>query len=115
MLIPGLLFAQGRGDAPPPEEPVVSGAGLYDRALPGQLLELTGRYSLWGSEPFPDLVLTDEEGHEWYIARENRRLLSGYEQRILTVRGRLELREMVLANGQHLGTRRVLSEITLVR
>lgn len=114
MLIPGLLFAQGKGDAPPPEEPV-SGAGLYDRALPGQLLELTGRFSLWGSEPFPDLVLTDEEGHEWYLARENRKLLSGYEQRVLTVRGRLELQEMVLANGQYLGTRRVLSDITLIR
>jgi hypothetical protein len=115
VLIPGLLFSQGKGEAPPPEEPVVSGTGLYDRAFPGQILELTGRLSLRGSEPFPGLVITDEEGHEWHIARENRRVLSGYEQRIVTVRGRLELQEMILANGQNLGTRRVLSEIILVR
>ncbi|MDR2069330.1 MAG: hypothetical protein LBP71_05620 [Spirochaetaceae bacterium] len=112
---PGLLFPGGNGDASKTEEPVVSGENLYDRALPGQLLELTGRLSLRGSEPFPEPVLTDAEGYEWYIAREDRGILSGYEQRIVTVRGRLELREMILANGQNQGTRRILSEITLVR
>ncbi|MDR2631183.1 MAG: hypothetical protein LBC60_09705 [Spirochaetaceae bacterium] len=114
-LLPVLLFAGGKGEAPPPEEePVLSGEGLYDRALSGQLLELSGRLSLRGSEPFPEPVLTDQEGHEWYIAREERKVLSGYEQRIVTVRGRLELREMILANGENRGTRRVLSGIVLV-
>jgi hypothetical protein len=114
LLLAGLLFPRGNGEVPPPEEPVVSGAGLYDRALAGQILELTGRLSLRGSEPFPDPVITDAEGHEWYIARENRKLLSGYEQRILTIRGRLELREMILADGQNLGTRRILSDISVL-
>lgn len=112
-LLPGLIFSRGQGEPSVPEEPVVSGEGLYDRALPGQILELTGRLSLRGNEPFPDLVLTDAEGREWYIARENRKLLSGYEARILTVRGRLEIREMILADGQNLGSRRILSEIVL--
>jgi hypothetical protein len=112
VLLPGLLFPLGKGEAP--EETVLSGAGLYDRALPGQLLEITGRLSLRGSEPFPDLVLTDDEGHEWYLLREDRRLISGYEGRLVTVRGRLELREMILVNGQNQGTRRVLSEIVLI-
>jgi hypothetical protein len=115
VLLPGLLFSLGKGEAPLPEEPVISGAGLYDRALSGQVLELTGTLSLRGSEPFPEPVLTDDEGHEWYIARENRQLLSGYEQRIIRVRGRLELQEMILANGQNLGVRRILSEIVLLR
>jgi hypothetical protein len=116
--LPGLLFSRGTGDVPktgePVEEPVVSGKGLHDRALSGQLLELTGRLSLRGSEPFPEPVLTDGEGYEWYIAREDRKILAGYERRMVTIRGRLELREMILANGQNLGTRRILSEITLV-
>jgi hypothetical protein len=111
----GLLFPLGKGEAPLPEERIISGDGLYERALSGQLLELTGVLSLRGSEPFPEPVLTDDEGHEWYIARENRRILSGYEQRSVTVRGRLELREMILANGQNQGTRRVLSELVLIR
>jgi hypothetical protein len=113
--LPGLLFPRGNGDIPQSEEPVASGEGLYDRALPGQLLELTGRLSLRGSEPFPEPVLTDGEGHDWYITREDRRILSGYEQRIVTVRGRLELREMILANGENQGIRRILSGITLVK
>jgi hypothetical protein len=113
VLLSGLLFPLGKGDAS--KETALSGAGLYDRALPGQLLELTGRLSLRGSEPFPEPVLTDDEGHEWYIVRENRRILSGYEGRIVTVRGRLELRELILADGQNLGTRRVLSGIVLLR
>jgi hypothetical protein len=115
VLFPGLLFPLGKGDASLLEEPVISGADLYDRALPGQVLELTGMLSLRGSEPFPEPVLTDDEGHEWYIARENRRILSGYEQRLITVRGRLDLQEMILANGQNWGTRRILSEIVLLR
>jgi hypothetical protein len=110
-----LVFSRGNGEVIPPEEPVVSGAGLYDRALPGQILELTGRFMLRGNEPYPDLVLTDPEGHEWYIARENRRLLSGYEDRNVTVRGRLDIQEMILANGQNMGIRRTLSEIVLIR
>jgi hypothetical protein len=114
VFLSGLLFPLGKGEASLPEEQIISGAGLYERALPGQFLELTGMLSLRGSEPFPEPVLTDNEGHEWYIARENRRILSGYEQRIITVRGRLELREMILANGQNMGTRRVLSEIVLL-
>jgi hypothetical protein len=112
--LPGLLFSRGTGDVPKTEEPVVSGKGLHDRALSGQLLELTGRLSLRGSEPFPEPVLTDGEGYEWYIAREDRKILAGYEGRMVTIRGRLELREMILANGQNLGTRRILSEIILV-
>jgi hypothetical protein len=114
VLLPGFIFSGGQGEPAVPEEPVLSGEGLYDRALPGQILELTGRLSLRGSEPFPDLVFTDAEGREWYIARENRRLLSGYEARILTVRGRLEIQEMILADGRNLGSRRVLSEIEIV-
>jgi hypothetical protein len=115
VLLPGLLFSLGNGEAPPPKEPVVSGEGLHERALPGQLVELTGRLSLRGSEPFPEPVLTDAEGYEWFIAREDRGILSGYEQRIVTVRGRLELREMILADGQNQGTRRVLRGIVLVQ
>jgi hypothetical protein len=127
--LPAMLFPLGKKEAPREEaarrelaqdraEPVsrrpLSG-GLYDTALTGQEVELTGRVRLVGSEPFPELILADGEDHLWYIARESRKILAGYEQRIVTVRGRVELREMVLADGRRLEDRRVLAELTLIR
>jgi hypothetical protein len=78
-------------------------------------VEITGRVRLVGNEPFPELVLTGEDGRDWFIAEEDRAVLSAYEQRTVTVRGRVSLREMILANGQRLESRRILSGLTLVR
>ena len=94
--------------------PPLTGAGLYENALEGQLVELSGRVRLVGNEPFPELVLTGEDGQSWFIAPEDRTVLSAYEQRIVTIRGRVKLQELILANGQKLETRRILSEVTLV-
>jgi hypothetical protein len=73
-------------------------------------VELEGRIRLLGSEPFPNLVLTGEDGQDWYLEGPARRALQPYEQRTIRVRGRVELREMVLANGRSLGIRRFLWE-----
>jgi hypothetical protein len=98
-----------------PEEVPLTGPGLYENPPEGQLVELSGRVRLVGNEPFPELVLTGEDGHDWFIAPEDRGVLSAYEQRTVTIRGRVALRELILANGQRLETRRILSEITLIR
>jgi hypothetical protein len=80
----------------------------------GDWVELEGRVRLLGAEPFPDLVLTDGTGQDWYLEGPARRTLQAYEQQTVRVRGRVELREMILANGRSLGLRRSLSELRLL-
>jgi hypothetical protein len=96
----------------PPEVPVVNGPRGPVRG--GDLVELEGRVRLLGSDPFPDLVLTSGDDEDWYLEGPSRRALQSYEQRIVRVRGRVELREMVLANGRSLGFRRFLADVELV-
>jgi hypothetical protein len=77
-------------------------------------VELIGRVRLLGSEPFPDLVITGEDGVDWYLEGPSRRTLQPREQRTVRIRGRLELREMVLANGRSLGFRRFLQDVEIL-
>ncbi|GHV75842.1 hypothetical protein AGMMS49942_06630 [Spirochaetia bacterium] len=121
LALPTQGFSLGRRDAgkaprteAAPTEPAAD-AALYESAVGGRRVEVSGRVRLVGSEPFPDLVLTDTEEHTWYIDSADRKTLSRYEQQTVTIRGTVELKEMVLANGRSLGTRRTLSGITLVR
>ncbi|MDR3147939.1 MAG: hypothetical protein LBU00_06150 [Treponema sp.] len=109
----------GSADVPPvpPESalPALSVPGPGGAPLrEGDWVELEGRVRLLGAEPFPDLVLTDGTGQDWYLEGPARRALQAYEQRTVRVRGRVELREMVLANGRSLGIRRGLSELRLL-
>jgi hypothetical protein len=67
-----------------------------------------------GGEPFTELVLTGADGQDWYLEGPARRTLRPYEQQSVRVRGRVELREMVLANGRSLGVRRGLSDLELL-
>jgi hypothetical protein len=77
------------------------------------ILTIHGRLRLVGGEPFPDLVLTDPEGNEWYLDRQYRKALEVYQHREITLRGEAETREMILANGRVLGTRRFLRNAEL--
>jgi hypothetical protein len=81
----------------------------------GDQVELSGQIRLLGSEPFPDLVLTDPEGRDWYMERQYRQILQSYEHQMVSIRGKVELRDMVLANGYSLGIRRFLSDVELVK
>ncbi|GHV92639.1 hypothetical protein AGMMS50268_31420 [Spirochaetia bacterium] len=132
MALPVQGFSLGRRDAgkaprtqAAPDQPVpalekpgippASGAALYESAVSGQTVEVSGRVRLVGSEPFPDLVLTDEGDHTWYINADDRPTVAAYEQQTVTIRGTVELKEMVLANGRSLGSRRTLSGVTLIK
>jgi hypothetical protein len=123
------VFPLGRGDnagsAPPPGVPSGPPAGAPGPALSvpgpsgapvreGDWLELEGLVRLIGGEPFTDLVLTGADGQDWYLEGPARRLLRACERQNVRVRGRVELREMVLANGRSLGLRRGLSDVTLL-
>lgn len=78
----------------------------------GDRVELAGRIRLLGSAPFPSMVLTGEDGVDWYL-EDPPRALRSYEQRIVRLRGRVELREMILANGRSLGVRRFLLDAAI--
>jgi hypothetical protein len=60
------------------------------------------------------MALTDETGQDWYLDGPTRRVLGAREHRMVRIRGKVELQELVLANGRSLGIRRSLSEIKLL-
>jgi hypothetical protein len=98
-------------DAALPSAPSVPGPnGTPVRG--GDWVELEGRIRLVGAEPFTDLVLTDGAGQDWYL--EGPGTLRSFEQRTVKIRGRVKLREMVLANGRRQGLRRSLSDLKLL-
>jgi hypothetical protein len=67
-----------------------------------------------GNIPFTELVISEEDGAEWYIDRREKEILEDYQQRLVTVRGRPETLELILANGEPAGTRRILRDITVL-
>jgi hypothetical protein len=77
-------------------------------------LTLTGRVRLAGTARFPELVLSDGENRDWYIAHEEIPKLSGYEQRIVTVRGSAFVQDLILANGEKTGLYYTLREIEIL-
>jgi hypothetical protein len=104
--LPFPLFSGGK--KAPPEPPALSDGSLYEQAAEGQVLTVTGTVRLVGNEPFTELVLTDGAGNDWYVAEEGRSLLVPWQHRPVTVRGKVRLLEMVLANGRVLGKRRII-------
>jgi hypothetical protein len=120
LTLPVQVFSFGKQDAERVSAPVSAeekpvALVAAESAVSGQIVEVSGRVRLVGNEPFPELVLTDTKEHTWYIAPDDRKILSPYEQQNVTIRGTVELQEMVLANGKSLGSRRTLSGITLVK
>jgi hypothetical protein len=67
-----------------------------------------------GNEPFPELVLTDDEGNDWYLDGDAKEKARPYQHRELTIRGRPEYKEMKLANGVSMGIRRFLRDAVIV-
>jgi hypothetical protein len=61
-----------------------------------------------GNEPFTELVLSDDEGNDWFLSRESRKSLERSQHQELTLRGEAEYREIFLADGRSLGIRRYL-------
>jgi hypothetical protein len=122
--LPGNIAAWGKKDAPREEpkqnmaEPV-SGEGARAgreaaEAFPGGIQQIRGRVRLVGSMPFSRLVISDDANRDWYVEGEDRELLAPHEQRILTVIGRTEYQDIILANGQNAGVRRFLRDIRLL-
>ncbi len=104
-----------------PEMPIQNNApvfdsGYYETAVEGQEVVITGTIRLVGSDPFPQYVLTEAGKYDWYIPdSEDRKVISGFEQQIITVKGTVVLRELILANGRRLGTEHILQSVSLVK
>ncbi|MDR2100947.1 MAG: hypothetical protein LBP43_00075 [Treponema sp.] len=89
-----------------------SGAGTA--VLPEEILQIRGRVRLVGNMPFSRLVISDEAERDWYLEGGDRELLAPYEQQTLTVIGRAEYQDIILANGQNAGLRRFLRNVRLL-
>ncbi|ADK82983.1 hypothetical protein Spirs_3898 [Sediminispirochaeta smaragdinae DSM 11293] len=81
----------------------------------GMEIRVTGKVRLVGNVPFSELVITDNEGNDWYINQDSRPALSGHEQEIVTVRAVVHREKIVLANGKRLNDRRVLDDVEIVQ
>lgn len=78
-------------------------------------VEITGRVRIVGNMPFPEMVISDESGKDWYIPSDEKDKLSPYAQRLLTVRARIEHNDMILANGKKIGIRYMLRDIVIIK
>jgi hypothetical protein len=95
-------------------EKAESGPGEQTTAPTEEVLQIRGRIRLVGNMPFPRLVITDESDQDWYLEGTDRDLLAAHEQRTLTVSGRTEYRDIILANGTKAGVRRFLRDVRLI-
>jgi hypothetical protein len=110
-VLPPLCALGGREPDRPPEE---EEAPPESAPTPEELLTVRGRIRLLGNEPFPEPVLTDDEGGDWYLDGDVREQVKPWQRRELTLRGRPEYREIKLANGMSLGVRRFLRDAVIV-
>jgi hypothetical protein len=67
-----------------------------------------------GSAPFQDIVISGENGDDWYIEGREGRLLVPYQYRTVTVEGTVETRELFLADGAYIGVRKTLRNVTII-
>ncbi|MDR2468481.1 MAG: hypothetical protein LBD22_05930 [Spirochaetaceae bacterium] len=81
----------------------------------GQHIEVSGTVRRVGNEPWTEVVISDIDDNDWYIAANEAAYFSMYLQKTVTVRGTLNLTDIVLANNKHIGIRRELSNVDLIR
>ena len=111
LLVCSVTFAGGRKDAKkkgeiPPTPAVQTPAAVAetssndgtDNVVDGQTIEVWGKIRLVGSEPFPELVITDDSGNDWYIDEGSREAVQAYEQRRVRLSAIVSLKSPKLAN-----------------
>ncbi|QQO10471.1 hypothetical protein [Breznakiella homolactica] len=107
----GNVFSMGKKDVPETQE------GLTVPEKPAKDLptvSVTGLVRLVGSNPLPDIVISADDGVQWYIERQDQKILMDFQQRRVTVEGKAETEELVLADGRSAGIRNYLREIRLI-
>ena len=76
-------------------------------------VQISGRVRLVGHEPFPELVISGENG-EWYIAKEEEYKLRDLQQRTVEIEGEETVIALIFANGMSAGQRRTLTNIKII-
>ena len=76
-------------------------------------VQVTGIVRLVGGGPIPEIVITGPD-KEWYVSREDDRLLRELQHRTVTVEGYESVFELRFANGLYAGQRRELKDIKIL-
>jgi len=77
-------------------------------------VQVTGIVRLVGSGPLTEIVITGPD-REWYISREEDRLLRDLQHQTVTVEGYESVYELRFANGLYAGQRRTLKDIKILK
>jgi hypothetical protein len=77
------------------------------------LVQVTGIVRLVGNVPITEIVITGPD-KEWYVSREEARLLTDLQHRTVTVEGYESVFELRFANGFYAGQRRELKDIKIL-
>jgi hypothetical protein len=83
-------------------------------AVDAVLVQVIGIVRLVGSEPITEIVITGPD-KEWYVSREEDRLLRELQHRTVTVEGYESVFELRFANGFYAGQRRTLKDIKILK
>jgi len=83
-------------------------------AVDAVLVQVTGIVRLVGSGPMTEIVITGPD-KEWYVSREEDRLLRELQHRTVTVEGYESVFELRFANGFYAGQRRTLKDIKILK
>ncbi|MDR0909566.1 MAG: hypothetical protein LBM77_07350 [Spirochaetaceae bacterium] len=78
-------------------------------------IELTGMVRLVGNEPFTEYCITDDTGNDWYVDAESRPLFQGLEHKSVRVKGILENKPQILADGTRLRDKKILHNIEIIK
>ena len=83
------------------------------KAAISSLVRATGIVRLVGGGPIPELVISGPD-REWYVSREDDKLLKDLQHRTVTVEGYESVFELRFANGLYAGQRRTLKDIKII-
>jgi hypothetical protein len=103
--------AWGKQEEKPAREPAENSNAAA--SFPEGIIQVRGKVRLVGSMPLSSLVISDSAGQDWYVEGAGRNRIAGYEQQSITVEGRAEYRDIILANGEKIGVQRFLRDITV--
>lgn len=83
--------------------------------IDGKRVKVSGKIRVTGNMPFTEMVITDNDAHDWFVSAEDRLLLEKHDEPYVTVRGTARISDIVLADGAYIGERRHLLNITILK
>jgi len=87
-------------------------APVEESAAPVEVT-VTGTVRVVGNMPFPELVITDSAGLDWFVDDKGKAALEKLQNQTVRVSGLLFKQNLRLANGRELGEKRLLREVRL--